>query len=303
MSRALTAIRTLDVPTIEALIERARQHREHLNSGASKPEGGKRIGLLFFEGSTRTRVSFEQAAHYLGHTCVNFASQGSSMAKGETFRDTILTLKHERLDAMVIRHPASGSAALAQQFFEGPVINAGDGKHEHPTQALGDALTIADHFGTLQGLTIAIVGDVAHSRVARSNAFLLSMLGNEVRFVGPRTLMPGHPARLPGHIYYDLNPGIRGADVVMCLRLQRERMDDGLLTSVNEFRRMYQINGNTLRYANKDAIVMHPGPMNRGVEIDDLTADGSASHILNQVENCIFARMAALDYVFSGESA
>lgn len=303
MSRSLNSIRTLEVDTIESLIESAKGHRDALNSGAPRGNGGKRIGLLFFEGSTRTRVSFEQAAHYLGHSCVNFLSQGSSMAKGETFRDTILTLKHERLDAMVIRHSASGSAALAERFFEGPVVNAGDGQHEHPTQALGDALTILDHFGTLQGLTIAIVGDVAHSRVARSNAFLLSKLGSEVRFVGPRTLMPTHPARLPGHIYNDLNPGIRGADVIMCLRLQRERMEDGLLTSVNEFRRMYQINRNTLRYANKDAIVMHPGPMNRGVEIDDATADGSGSKILNQVENCIYARMAALDYIFAGDAS
>lgn len=301
MSHCLTSIRHLSVEEIERLIDAAAAHKERVLSGKKNPAGGKRIGLLFFEGSTRTRVSFEQAAHYLGHTCVNFASQGSSMGKGETFRDTILTLKSERLDAMVIRHHAAGSAALAHRFFEGPLINAGDGKHEHPTQALGDALTIREHFGTLKGLTIAIVGDIVHSRVARSNAFLLAALGNEVRFVGPRTLMPTHPALLPGHLYYDLNPGIRGADVIMCLRLQRERMEDGLLTSVGEFRRMYQVTNSSLRIANENAIVMHPGPMNRGIEIDDACADGSKSRILAQVENCIYARMAALDYVF-GES-
>lgn len=299
MSRALNAIRHLALPEIEHLLDRAQFHREAIRSGtATKSKQSKLIGLLFFEGSTRTRVGFEVAAHSLGHSCINFSQHGSAMGKGETFRDTILTLKNERLDGLVIRHSACGSADLAQEFFGGPVVNAGDGKHEHPTQALGDALTISERKGTVTGLTVAIVGDVAHSRVARSNTWLLSQLGNEVRFVGPRTLMPSHPALLPGTVYNDLESGLKGADVVMCLRLQKERMEEGLLTSLNEFRKMYQVNGETLQFAKKDAIVMHPGPMNRGIEIDDPTADGSRSVIEQQVENCIFARMAALEWVF-----
>lgn len=301
MSRTLTAIRHLDADTINALLDRAKHYKQAVADGADvKVKSPKSVGLLFFEGSTRTRVSFEQAAWYLGHHTTNFASQGSSMAKGETLRDTILTLKHERIEAMVVRHPASGSAALSAQIFGGPLINAGDGRHEHPTQALGDALTILERKGSIQGLTIAIVGDVLHSRVARSNAWLLSSLGAEVRFVGPRTLVPIHAGRLPGKVYYDLDPGIRGADVVMCLRLQRERMDDGLLTSVGEFRKAYQINPYTLRRAAKDAILMHPGPMNRGVEVDDFAADGPQSVILDQVTNCVFARMAALEWILGG---
>lgn len=263
----------------------------------------KTIGLLFFEGSTRTRVSFEQAANFSGIRFTNFVSQGSSMAKGETFRDTILTLKAERLDALVIRHPGSGSAHLASRIFERPVINAGDGKHEHPTQALGDALTIIENKGDVEGLVVAIVGDVAHSRVARSNAWLLSSLGAQVRFVGPSTLIPSYTAELPGQAFYDLEAGLRGADVVMCLRLQRERMEDGLISSTSEFRRMYQINATTLQWANNDALVMHPGPMNRGIEIDESAADGAQSVILEQVENCIYARMAALEWVFAEETA
>jgi len=302
--RSLHAIRPLEKAQILEFIDRAKQFRDGIQGGKKfATKNPKSIGLLFFEDSTRTRVSFEQAAHYLGHRTVSFTSRGSSITKGESFRDTILTLKHERLDAMVIRHSASGSTALAETFFAGPVLNAGDGKHEHPTQALGDALTILQRKETLNGLTVAIVGDVAHSRVARSNAWLLSKLGNEVRFVGPRTLMPTHAAKLPGHIFYDLESGLKGADVVMCLRLQNERMEDGLLTSPNEFRRMYQINAASLRRANKDAIIMHPGPMNRGIEIDDVAADSSRSAILDQVENCIYARMAALEWVFEGEKA
>jgi len=301
MNRHLTAIRHLNEATVRELLDRAAFYKQAcLEKKVKKVKEPKSLGLLFFEGSTRTRVSFEQAAFYLGHHTTNFASQGSSMAKGETLRDTILTLKHERIEAMIIRHPASGSAALAANIFGGPLINAGDGKHEHPTQALGDALTILEKKGSIEGLVVSIVGDVLHSRVARSNAWLLNSLGAEVRFVGPRTLMPIHAGRLPGKVFYDLEPGIRGADVVMCLRLQRERMDDGLLTSVTEFRKAYQINPYTLRRAAKDAILMHPGPMNRGVELDDAVADGPQSVILNQVENCVFARMAALEWILAG---
>jgi aspartate carbamoyltransferase catalytic subunit len=199
----------------------------------------------------------------------------------------------------VIRHRASGSAALAAKYFGGPVLNAGDGQHEHPTQALADALTILERKGDIKGLQVAIVGDVEHSRVARSNAWLLSKLGAEVRYVGPRTLMPSHMQLLPGEVYYDLRTGIEGADVIICLRLQKERMADGMLSSITEYANMYQINRDTLRWANRDCIVMHPGPINRGVEVDDVAADGERSMITHQIENGIFVRMAALYWVFA----
>ena len=263
-------------------------------------EAGPRrtVGLLFFEASTRTRVSFEQAASYLGYNISVFAAQSSSLSKGETLKDTVLTLKGERIEALVIRHRSSGSPQLAARFFGGPIVNAGDGEHEHPTQALGDALTILEQRKTIKGLKIAIVGDVLHSRVARSNAWLLSKLGAEVRFVGPKILMPASNALLPGMIYNDLLPGIQDCDVVMCLRLQKERMADGLLSSIGQYRRSYQINRETLKIAAPDCLVMHPGPINRGVEVDDWAADGPLSVIQRQIENGIFVRMAALTWVF-----
>jgi aspartate carbamoyltransferase catalytic subunit len=302
MSKNLLAIRHLEEADIRDLLRTAADFKTRIISGEQiKPERPRVIGLLFFEGSTRTRVSFEQAVSYLGHRFTNFASPGSSMSKGETLKDTILTLRYERLEGLVMRHSASGAPFLAAQFFGGPVINAGDGQHEHPTQALGDALTILERKGKLEGIKVSIVGDVEHSRVARSNAWLLSKMGAEVRFVGPRTLIPSHTGMFPGTVFYDLEAGIEGADVVICLRLQRERMDDGLITSVGEYRRMYQINSRTLKFAAKNCLVMHPGPLNRGIEVDDLAADGVASAIHQQVENGIFVRMAAIDWVFREE--
>jgi aspartate carbamoyltransferase catalytic subunit len=302
MTRHLTAIRHLEPETIRMLIDLAAGYKQTVESGGVIDAGRSRtVGLLFFENSTRTRVSFEQACNYLGYRVVNFGGAGSSMDKGESLKDTILTLKNEMLEAIVMRHRASGSAKLAQSYFGGPLVNAGDGQHEHPTQALGDALTIRERKGRLDGLKVAIVGDVLHSRVARSNAWLLSKLGSEVRFVGPRTLMPGSMAKLPGEVYYDLRTGIAGADVVMCLRLQKERMAEGRLSSIGEYRRMYQVNRSTLRWAAEDAIVMHPGPLNRGVELDDMTADGPMSVVTEQVKNGIFVRMAALKWVLESE--
>lgn len=300
MSQSLIGIRYLSAEQIAELIASGQHYKKEILAGTefhAKPQ--KVVGLLFFENSTRTRVSFEQAAHYLGYRVSNFAASASSLSKGETLKDTILTLKGERLDGIVIRHKASGSPALAARIFGGPVLNAGDGEHEHPTQALGDALTILEHKPTLEGLTVAIVGDVLHSRVARSNAWLLSKMGAEIRFVGPKMLMPSHMALMPGRVYNELLPGIQGADVVMTLRLQKERMADGLLSSIGEYRKLYQVNKETLKYAAPDAIVMHPGPINRGVELDDYAADGPQSVIGEQVENGIFVRMAALNWVFS----
>jgi aspartate carbamoyltransferase catalytic subunit len=300
-TRNLLAIRTLEKKDIEELLTIAGEMKQRVMEGGTLPDlSSYVVGMLFFENSTRTRVSFEQAAHYLKIKTATFTQAGSSMSKGETLKDTILTLRYERLDGLVMRHRMSGTPFLAARYFQGPVLNAGDGEHEHPTQALGDALTVLDRKGTLSGLRVAIVGDVLHSRVARSNAWLFSRMGSEVRFVGPRTLIPGHTKLLPGETYYDLETGIEEADVVICLRLQKERMDSAYMSSVNEYAKLYQINRDTLRFASKDCLVMHPGPLNRGIEVDDVAADGERSAITAQVENGVFVRMAALYWAFGG---
>lgn len=300
MARHLLGIRQLERPDIEHLLDLAQDFKKRVVAGKSVPEiKHKVVGMLFFENSTRTRVSFEQAAYYLGLKTANFTASSSSMSKGETLKDTILTLRYERLNGLVMRHRMSGAPSLAAKFFGGPVLNAGDGEHEHPTQALGDALTIIEKKGRLEGLTVAIVGDVAHSRVARSNAWLLSKMGAEVRFVGPRTLMPGVMSMIPGKVSHDLATGIAGADVVICLRLQKERMLEGLLSSISEYAAMYQVNRETLKFAAPDCLVMHPGPLNRGVEVDDGAADSENSAITAQIENGIFVRMAGLYWVFA----
>lgn len=298
MERNLLSIRHLEAEQIEELLTLGQDFKERILAGKDIARIPKVVGQLFFENSTRTRVSFEQAAFYLGLKSVNFSTTSSSLKKGETLKDTILTLRYERLDGLVMRHPASGAPALAAKYFGGPVVNAGDGRHEHPTQALADALTIRERKGGIEGLTVAIVGDVEHSRVARSNAWLLAKMGANVRFVGPRTLMPAHSGLLPGDVFYDLESGIKDADVIIALRLQRERMTDGLIGSIGEYARQYQINRDKLRYAASDALLLHPGPINRGVELDDAAADGDQSVITAQVENGIFVRMAALYWCF-----
>lgn len=299
MSRNLLGIRHLNLDEIGELIKIATDFKMRVIEDKPVPDLKKYVlGLLFFEDSTRTRVSFEQAAHYLNLKTANFAASSSSMNKGETLKDTILTLRYERLSGLVMRHRKSGAAALAAKFFGGPVINAGDGEHEHPTQALGDALTILERKGEIAGLKVAIVGDVEHSRVARSNAWLLSKAGAEVRFVAPRTLMPPSLALLPGTPYYDLDAGLDNVDVIICLRLQKERMADGMLSSRSEYSKMYQVNKTTLKYAKSDVLVMHPGPLNRGIEVDDVAADGEPSAITAQIENGVFVRMASLYWAF-----
>ena len=304
MPRTLISIRALPVETINGLIATAADFKKRHNEGKDLPKRPDLVvGMLFFENSTRTRVSFEQAAHYLGMKTTTFTSGGSSMSKGETLKDTIYTLRYERLNGLVMRHRASGAANLAARYFAGPVLNAGDGQHEHPTQALADALTMVERKGRIEGLTVAIVGDVEHSRVARSDAWLLHKLGAEVRFVGPRTLIPTHTGMLPGKVFFDLQNGIEDADVIICLRLQKERMDEGMLSSVAEYTRLYQVNRENLVLAKDDCLVMHPGPINRGVEVDDVAADSDRSAIRAQVENGIFVRMAALNWVFAEDNS
>lgn len=302
MSRNLLAIRHLEPADIEELLYLAKDFKKRVQAGEEVPKLNRVVGQLFFEDSTRTRVSFEQAAHYLGMKSVNFSASSSSLNKGETLKDTILTLRYERLDGLVMRHSESGSPVLAARHFGGPVLNAGDGRHEHPTQALGDALTIIESKGQLDGLTVAIVGDVEHSRVARSNAWLLAKMGANVRFIGPRTLLPAHSGMLPGEVFFDLETGLRDADVVIALRLQRERMESGVIGTTSEYARLYQINRERLRYAAPDVLLLHPGPINRGIELDDAAADGDKSVIHAQVENGIFVRMAALHWCFTGSA-
>lgn len=303
-TRNLISIRTLEKDKIEEILAISQDFKKRIRADQEVPNLKKTVvGMLFFENSTRTRVSFEQAAYYLGMRSSNFATSSSSMSKGETLKDTILTLQHERLNGLVMRHRASGAPVLATRHFEGPVINAGDGQHEHPTQALGDALTIIERKGSIKDLRVSIVGDVEHSRVARSNAWLLEKLGARVRIVGPRTLVPNQTSLLPGEFHYDLSSGIEDADVIICLRLQRERMTDGGISSINEYANLYQINQETLRFADPSCLVMHPGPINRGIEVDDSTADGPQSAINQQVENGVFVRMAAFYWCFGGNAA
>lgn len=250
---------------------------------------------LFFESSTRTQSSFELAGKRLGADVMNMAVGNSSLKKGETLMDTAMTLNAMRPDILVVRHHAAGAVELLSQKVGCSVINAGDGAHEHPTQALLDALTIRRHKGDIAGLTIAICGDIAHSRVARSNIILLNTLGAHVRVVGPSTLLPRNVDRLGVEPFNDMRAGLRDADIVMMLRLQRERMDGSYVPSVREYFRFFGLDAEKLALAKPNALVMHPGPMNRGVEIDSSVADGAQSLIREQVEMGVAVRMAVLE--------
>ncbi|MBC9246576.1 aspartate carbamoyltransferase catalytic subunit [Paracoccus sp. 11-3] len=251
---------------------------------------------MFFENSTRTQSSFELAGKRLGADVMNMSMQTSSVKKGETLIDTALTLNAMQPDLLVVRHPNSGAVNLLAEKVNCAVINAGDGRHEHPTQALLDALTIRRAKGRLQRLTIAICGDIAHSRVARSNLILLGKMENRIRLIGPSTLMPAGVKDMGVELYEDMREGLTGADVVMMLRLQRERMDGGFIPSEREYFHRWGLDAEKLALAAPDAIVMHPGPMNRGVEIDGTIADDiNRSVIQDQVEMGVAVRMAALD--------
>ena len=257
---------------------------------------GRTLINLFFEDSTRTRTSFELAGKRLGADVINMSVSTSSVNKGETLLDTAATLNAMNCDLLVVRHGDSGAPALLARKVDAAVINAGDGTHEHPTQALLDALTIRRRRGRLEGLTVAICGDVLHSRVARSNIFLLSAMGSRVRVIGPPTLMPADVERLGVEVFHDMREGLRDCDIVMMLRLQKERMTKGLIPSFREFFRFYGLDAEKLACARPDALVMHPGPMNRGVEIaSDVADDPVRSLIKEQVEMGVAVRMAVLD--------
>jgi aspartate carbamoyltransferase catalytic subunit len=260
---------------------------------------GKTIVNLFFEPSTRTRISFEFAEKRLSADTVNIATMGSSVAKGETLVDTARNLEAMRIDMVVIRHGSSGAARFLAERIPSNVINAGDGSHEHPTQALLDLLTIRDHLAKIEGTRVCIVGDILHSRVARSNIYGLVKLGAEVGVCGPPTLMPVGIEELGVQVFRRLEEAIEWADVLNVLRLQLERMQGGYVPSLREYNRVYGVSTARLERAPKDILILHPGPMNRGVEIDSDVADGPHSVILKQVTNGVAVRMAAL-YLLAG---
>jgi len=267
---------------------------------------GRTIVNLFAEDSTRTRISFEAAAKRLSADVINFSAKGSSISKGESLKDTAQTLQAMGADAVIIRHGASGAAQrLADsQWMSGSVINAGDGTHEHPSQALLDAFTIRKHLSKggsdLSGLRVAIVGDVLHSRVARSNVLLLSMLGAQVVLVAPPTLLPVGVESWPCEISYDLDDVINSVDAVMMLRIQLERMNELFFPNAREYSRYFGLNSDRIRTLKQSAIVMHPGPMNRGLEITADAADGARSVIVEQVANGVSIRMAILYLLLAG---
>ena len=258
---------------------------------------------LFFENSTRTQVSFEIAGTLLGANVVNFPFNNSSQSKGETLLDLAATLNSMHPDILVIRHPNSGAVQLISEKVDCPVVNAGDGNHEHPTQALLDILTIKKRIGRIDNLKIAICGDIAHSRVARSNIFCHKKLGNKIRVIGPKTLIPKDIDKLGVQVFYNMIEGLRDIDVVMVLRLQKERMDGGYFSSEREYFHLYGLDDRKMKYAKPSAIIMHPGPMNRGIEIDgDLADNLDKSVITMQVEAGLAIRMSVLELLLKKKS-
>jgi len=300
--RHLLAIEELETPEIVQYLDAAEIFFDVSRRSVRKVPTlrGKTVINLFYEASTRTRTSFELAGKRLSADVVNISTSTSSTTKGETLLDTSKNLDAMHPDVVVVRHSASGAAHFLARHVRAAVVNAGDGMHEHPTQALLDAFTIRRAKSRIDGLVVTIAGDIAHSRVARSNAHLLRRLGATVRFCAPRTLLPKHVETLGVEVHDSLEKALDGADVVMMLRIQRERLKDALLPSTREYSRTFGLSRRVLARAKPDAIVMHPGPMNRGVEIDDDVADGAQSVILDQVEAGVAVRMAVL-YLLAAE--
>jgi aspartate carbamoyltransferase catalytic subunit len=295
--RHLLGIEGLSAGEICGLLDLAEEFVE-LNRQIEKKRAslrGRTLINLFFEVSTRTQASFELAGKRLGADVMNMAVGSSSIRKGETLMDTAITLNAMHPDILVVRHHASGACELLARKVDGSVINAGDGSHEHPTQALLDALTIRRNKGRIERLIVTICGDILHSRVARSNIILLNALGARVRVVAPSTLLPAGIERFGVEVCRDMREGLADADIVMMLRLQRERMNGSFVPSTQEYAHYFGLDEKKLGYAKSDALVMHPGPMNRGVEIDSAVADGPQSLIREQVEMGVAVRMAVLE--------
>ncbi|MCK4766274.1 MAG: aspartate carbamoyltransferase catalytic subunit [Candidatus Aminicenantes bacterium] len=297
----LLGIGHLSTADIDLILETAESFVEISTRNIKKVPAlkGKTVVNLFYENSTRTRSSFEIAAKRLSADLINFSASTSSLKKGESLKDTVMTLESMNPDVIVIRHSAAGSAKYLTTFARSAIVNAGDGFHEHPTQALLDALTIKQKFGTIRGLKLAIVGDILHSRVARSNLFLHHKIGNQVNLIGPPSLVPREFETMGAGVYYDLKEGVKDVDVVMMLRVQAERGAGVYFPSIREYRKYFAITPEVFSLAKERAILMHPGPLNRDVEIDKTLADSDRSVILRQVTNGIAVRMAVL-YLLKG---
>lgn len=287
---------------IELILKTAESFKEIMDRDVKKVPTlrGKSIVNLFYEPSTRTRTSFELAGKYLSADTINFTSSASSVRKGETLKDTAKTLEMMGVDAIVIRHSSSGAAKYLSRHVTASVINAGDGTHEHPTQALLDMLTVKEKKGTLSGLKVAIFGDILHSRVARSNIFGFTKMGSEVYVAGPSTLMPPNIEEMGAKPVKTIEEAIEGADVVMALRIQLERQQKGLFPTIREYAKFFGLNKDKLALAKPTAILLHPGPVNRGIELTSEVIDGSQSVINQQVKSGVAVRMAVLYHLIGG---
>jgi aspartate carbamoyltransferase catalytic subunit len=301
----LLTIRELGAEEITLILDTAESMKEIASRDIKKVPAlrGKTVINLFYEASTRTRTSFEIAGKWLSADVINISTSASSVAKGESLLDTGRTLQAMHPDVVVIRHAAAGAPQVLAEAVAASVINAGDGAHEHPTQALLDLFTIRERFGRLSGLKVAIVGDITHSRVARSNLHGMQKVGMEVRLCGPATLLPRHVGQLGAAVTTKMDEAIRDVDIIMMLRIQRERMGSGLLPSLREYSRLFGLTVERLKRAKEGALIMHPGPMNRGVEIAPEVADGPYSIILDQVTNGVAVRMALLFLLTGGQPA
>lgn len=292
----LVGLKDLSKQEILYFLDTANEFKNLNNSEVKKNRylHGKTVINAFFENSTRTRVSFETAAKRLSADAINFTSSSSSTAKGETLIDTIRNMEAMKTDIFVLRHPNSGSASFVAKNVDASVINAGDGANEHPTQGLLDIFTIREHKKTLEGLTVAIVGDILHSRVARSNIWAMNKLGMHVKIFGPATMMPTYPEVFNCTVCSSIDEAIEGSDVIIMMRIQLERQSESLVPSLREYSKFFGLNKERMALANKNALVLHPGPINRGVELNSDVADSDCSVILNQVENGVAIRMAVL---------
>jgi aspartate carbamoyltransferase catalytic subunit len=293
----------LDLATLTELLDDADEFADVLTRPIPKVPAlrGKTVATMFFEPSTRTRMSFEKAAKALSADTVSFSASTSSLSKGESLKDTALTVRAMGVDLMVVRHTATGAPWRIAEWLDIPIVNGGDGAHQHPTQALLDCLTIRQRFGSLDGLNIAIVGDIRHSRVARSDIFAMATLGANVTLVGPRTLLPLDPERWPAQMSNDLDSVLDDLDVVYLLRVQTERGGGSVFPSLSEYTERFGMTSARFRRLKDDAVVLHPGPMNRGVEIGHDVADDKRALILQQVTNGVAARMAVLFALLGGE--
>ena len=295
-SKDLLGLHDLTAEEICEILDGAVETKKFLRGSYRKSDAlaGKSLITLFYENSTRTRTSFELAGKYLGATEVNVSVATSSVQKGETLIDTGETLDSMKIDFIAIRHPMAGAPKLLAEHVKASVINGGDGMHEHPTQALLDMFTLKEHFGKIKGLKVAILGDIKHSRVAMSNLYGLSKLGASVSMYAPATMMPKDLEKLGAHVAKSREEAVEGADAVMGLRIQLERMNGGLFPSLSEYARYYGVNDGVMKYAKPEAIILHPGPVNRGVELTPALIDGDKSYILEQVTNGLAVRMSIL---------